>query len=90
MAANSTTHRVVLDTAKCEIHAEDVDLGREFTGKYVFSTQTGGDIEIAFNAEMMLKRCLLDAPTITEIRMMAPGKALLINENTLMMPMSMN
>ena len=84
MVANEITKQVILRGKQYKLTACDIDNGREYEGDIAVASVVGDEFDISFSGAFM-QDCLYDVD-VTEIRMFAPSKAMLIDQYTLLMP----
>ena len=90
--ANEISHQIVLSAnGILEVSAEDVDWGKDYRKKiskgYV---KSGDDITIGFNGKYLLEILNNSDAKLTSITMSTPNRAAIINDNVLLMPVSIN
>jgi DNA polymerase III sliding clamp (beta) subunit (PCNA family) len=87
MVANDVTRMIVLRTDGT-LSAEDIDSSRSYSGKIPLSFVGGEPFNITFNGVLM-KTCITEQGDNIHLRMFSPRKAILVNDNTLQMPLMM-
>ncbi len=88
IAANATTHQVIITPkkGKLNVFAEDLDYNNTFEDNLEAVIKGNKKFSIAFNIRFMAKLLKESKDETTFIKMMAPNKPILIDEGILLMP----